>query len=198
MTKNILFLFIAFFYSISAAQKDFIPLTEGSQLRRDSSTFIFTNNNSQLKNKLISISQNKFFQNIFRPASIFCTVAAVGANIYCSSVKNSPLSKSLVAFIMLSGLGMLATERLWSLETDNRLQGTQEKLVTYWLGRDDYSAFLAQLFTDNKEESIKKDIEKNPDLKNFLILNIDKNYNNKNINEIIKKNLNTLFATANE
>ena len=198
MTKNILFLFIAFFYSISAAQKNFIPLREGSQLRENSNTFIITNNNSQLKNKLISISQSKFFQNIFCPASIFCTVAAVGANIYCSSVKNSPPSKSLAAFIMLSGLGMLATERLCSLKTDNRLQGIQEKSVEYWLGCDGNSAFLAKLFTNDKETSIKEDIKKNPDLKNFLILSIDKNYNNKNINEIIKKNLNTLFETANE
>lgn len=198
MTKNILFLFIAFFYSISAAQKDFIPLTEGSQLRKDYKTFIIKNNNSQLKNKLISIHRSKFFQNIFRPASIFCTVAAVGANIYCSSVSNSPLPKSLVAFIMLSGLGMLATERLCSLETDNRLQGIQKNSVNYWLGRDGNSAFLKKLFTNNEEEIIKEDIKGNPNLKNFLILNIDKNYNNKNINEIIKKNLNTLFETANE
>lgn len=198
MTKNILFLFIAFFYSISAAQKDFIPLTGGSQLRKNSNTFIITNNNSQLKNKLISIPRSKFFQNIFRPASIFCTVAAVGANIYCSSVSNSPLSKSLVAFIMLSGLGMLATEILCSLETDNRLQEIQGGYVKYWLDCNGNSAFLAKLFTNYTEKSIKDDIKKNPNLKNFLILNIDKNYNNKNINEIIKNNLNTLFETANE
>ena len=183
-------------YSIFETETNFIPGKEKLQLKKqDEDNFIITNNNSQFKNKLISISKSKFFQNIFSSGNTICFLAAISGNIYYGFVKNSLPSKRLAAFTVLSGLGSIAFQTLELLRSDDKLQDQRKEAIEMWLKDKRNQTLIKYFFTPSQKENIKQDIDGRSE-NEIPKLYIDQNYNNKNINQSIKNNLKAFFEAV--